>query len=281
MQAESGDAIEESSSRRAADQCGSFIFKNSSRKGRQKEDDDQYAADAPGEALVKMKKAVIHLLTRIRNSRLLWETMGSIYNRRIYGALASLYDDVAGKIPLIPGAHLLDAGCGRGYIALQLAQKNPSAHVTGIDYSFMQVHEARKLQRIRKVINCRFDQGNVTDLGFADHSFAAAVSIGSIKHWLDPLRGLGEIRRVIKPGGLLVISETDQDVSDEDLWRFMTRFKVWFVPKRLLFWGLRHVIFGQSYTETTLSEALRQAGFQNIERSRVPGCPYVIAKARK
>lgn len=230
---------------------------------------------------MKIQEALIARLTRLRDSRLLWETMGSIYNRRIYSAISELYDYAANAIPVRDEMDLLDAGCGRGYIALKLAQKNPTARITGIDFSLMQVREARKLQNIQKVTNCRFEQGDAMNIRFAKNSYDAAVSIGSIKHWPDPIRGLGEIYRVIKPDSLLLIAETDRDVSDDDLWRFMNRFKVWFVPRRLLFWGLRHVIFGQSFTETTLSEALRQAGFQNIECSRVPGCPYVIAKASK
>lgn len=230
---------------------------------------------------MKIQEALLALLTRLRDSRLLWDTMGSIYNRRIYSAISELYDYAANVIPVRDEMGLLDAGCGRGYIALKLAQKNPTARITGIDFSLMQVREARKLQNIQKVTNCRFEQGDAMSIRFAKNSFDAAVSIGSIKHWPDPIRGLGEIYRVIKPDGLLLISETDQDVSDEDLRRFMNRFKVWFVPRRLLFWGLRHVIFGQSFTQTSLTQALRRTGFQNIECSRVPGCPYVIAKASK
>ncbi len=224
---------------------------------------------------------MIKLLTWVRDSRLVWDVMGSVYNRRIYDAIAELYDHIARELPSTGQAHILDAGAGRGYISLLLAAKNPRAMITGIDYSPMQVREAEKHRQKRKIVNCSFSRGNVMDIRFQDDRFDAAVSIGSIKHWPDALRGLKEIRRVLKPGGCLVISETDQGASDDAIRQFVRRFKIWFFPDRLLFWGLRHVVFGQSFSETALAAAVREAGFRDVECRRVPTCPYVIVKARK
>jgi len=108
-----------------------------------------------------------------------------------------------------------------------------------------------------------------------------AVSVGSIKHWPDPDRGLREIYRVLKPKGCLVISETDREASDEDLREFIKRFRILCIPDFLLFWGLRHVVFGQSFSEADLADAVIRAGFRDVERRRTAGCPYVTVKARK
>jgi hypothetical protein len=53
------------------------------------------------------------------------------------------------------------------------------------------------------------------------------------------------------------------------------------VPEDLLFWGLRHVVFGQSFSQDQLADAVRLAGFRNIESHKVKACPYVIVKAWK
>jgi ubiquinone/menaquinone biosynthesis C-methylase UbiE len=150
-----------------------------------------------------------------------------------------------------------------------------------MDYSPMQVREAEKYRLQRKITNCSFQQGNALDIRFNNETFDAAVSIGSIKHWPDAHKGLKEICRILKPGGCLIISETDQEASDDAIRQFIGRFKIWFIPDWLLFWGLRHVIFGQSYSETTLAAAALTAGFRNVECQRVPTCPYVIVKAQK
>lgn len=207
--------------------------------------------------------------------------MGSIYNQRIYNAIAELYDHILSGIRTDGQWHILDAGSGRGYMSLMIAESNPHVAVTGVDYSTMQVCRAEKLRRQRNISRCTFTRGNVMNLPFPDRSFDAAVSIGSIKHWPDGVRGLMEIARVLKPGGWLIISETDQAASNEALRAFIRRFNVWFIPDGLLFQGLRHVIFGHSYTQTSVTDAVKHAGFRNIEFQSVPTCPYIIVKAQK
>ena len=224
---------------------------------------------------------LVKFVKYMRDTRLVWDVMGSVYNRSIHDAVAELYDHIARDVDLQGPARILDAGTGPGYISLLLAANNPESQIIGIDYSIMQVREAEKYRAQRKISNCSFQQGNVMDIRFADETFDAAVSIGSIKHWPDSLRGLKEIRRVLKPGGCLVISETDQEASDDAVRQFIRRFKVWFIPGGLLFWGLRNVVYGQSFSETTLADAVRDAGFHHIECQRIPACPYIIVKAQK
>ncbi len=230
---------------------------------------------------MKETSPLILLLVFIRDCRLLWDVMGPIYNRRIHGAIAGLYDHIAREMTSPDFSRILDVGSGRGYISLEVAKNNPKAKITGIDYSPMQVREAEKHRRERNIPNCSFLKGNAMEIRFDDETFDAAVSIGSIKHWPDALRGLHEIYRILKPGSLLIVSETDGGVSDEDIRRFMRRFKVWFLPDRLLFWGLRNVIFGQSHTQESLADLIRRAGFGAIECRRVAECPYIILTARK
>jgi ubiquinone/menaquinone biosynthesis C-methylase UbiE len=224
---------------------------------------------------------IVRLLTRLRDSRFLWDTMGSIYNRHIYGAVSELYEHIAREMKLSGHSYVLDVGAGRGYISLLLASRNPRAMIAGIDYSPMQVREAEKHRRKRNIANCSFGRGNAMAIAFQSAMFDAAVSVGSIKHWPDGVQGLREIHRILKPGGYLMLSETDQGASDDALRSFIRRFRIWFIPDFLLFWGLRHVIFGQSYSEQTLIAALRAAGFREVESQRVPDCPYTLVRALK
>lgn len=224
---------------------------------------------------------VVRALTRIRDARLVWDVMGSMYNRRIVESVDGLVDRVGSEVHLPSGGRLLDVGCGRGDDALHLARDNPDAEVTGIDFSPVQVRAARRLQRQTGISNCHFERANVMNLPFVEQTFDVAVSIGSVKHWPDAVRGLGEIRRVLKPDGILIVSDTDRRASDDDIRLFMSRFRVWFVPDRVFFWGLRRVIFGQSFTQQSLADAISEAGFTHIESARLADPPYVIAKATK
>ncbi len=221
------------------------------------------------------------LLKYIRDARLVWDFMGPVYNRRIYDAIAELYDHIVRELKSEKPMNILDAGTGSGYISLMLAEQNQHSSVIGIDYSATQVRAAEKLRRKRKITNCSFLKNDVVDIQFNENIFDAAVSVGSIKHWPDGLKGLREIYRILKPGATFIISETDEEATDEAIRQFIRRFRIWFIPDRLLFWGLRRVIFGQSYSEKSLAAIVRKAGFQNIVFQRVSTSPYVIIKACK
>jgi SAM-dependent methyltransferase len=221
------------------------------------------------------------LLKYIRDARLVWDIMGPVYNRRIYDAIAELYGHIVRELEPALDAMILDAGTGRGYLSLMLVAQNPQSSIIGIDYSPMQIRAAEKLRRKRQIANCSFLRNNVMDIRFNDNVFDAAVSVGSIKHWPDGLKGLREIYRVLKPGGTLIISETDQEATDEAIRQFIRCFRIWFIPDGLLFWGLRRVVFGESYSEKSLEALVCKAGFLNVACQRVSTCPYVIIKACK
>ncbi|HPI94171.1 MAG TPA: methyltransferase domain-containing protein [Deltaproteobacteria bacterium] len=221
------------------------------------------------------------LLTRARDNRLVWDLLGPIYNRNIYGALHELYGHIAEGLDLTDGARVLDVGTGPGYAALHVAKRHPSSTVFGIDFSPMQVRAAERRRRRRGIGNCSFTKANAMQLPFDSGSFGAAVSVGSIKHWPDACRGLREMGRVLRPGGQLCIAETDRDVSDEEFRRFLARFSIWYIWGPLLAWGTRRIVFGKSYSEVQVVSFMEEAGFSGVRAERLEGCPYVIVKAAK
>jgi ubiquinone/menaquinone biosynthesis C-methylase UbiE len=221
------------------------------------------------------------ILTKARDSRLVWDLFGFLYNNRIYGALHELYEHIAKDLRLTERAHVLDVGTGPGYMALHVAEQYPSSTVVGIDFSPMQVSTAERLRTRKKIGNCRFMKANAMRLPFEQARFDAVVSVGSIKHWPDTVSGLREIGRVLKTGGVIIISETDREVSREMLRNFLERFTAWYFWDPLLFWGMRRIVFGHSYSEEQIGSFLKTAGFREVQAERLEGCPYVIVKARK
>ncbi|GAB4066238.1 methyltransferase domain-containing protein [Ancylobacter sonchi] len=109
---------------------------------------------------------------------------------------------------LVADAVVLDVACGEGYGAAFLA--GSAARVVGVDLDADAVaHAARAYGGID---NLSFEAGDVGGLPFADASFDAVVSFETIEHVGDPRAALAELRRVLKPGGLLVVSTPDREV---------------------------------------------------------------------
>lgn len=104
-----------------------------------------------------------------------------------------------------PGERLLDLGTGTGRYALVAAQQR--ARVVGVDTSPAMLEFARTRSAGQSVHLVR---ANAMRLPFADASFDVALAVTSLCFVADPLTLLHEVRRVVKPGGRLVIGELNR-----------------------------------------------------------------------
>jgi ubiquinone/menaquinone biosynthesis C-methylase UbiE len=216
------------------------------------------------------------LLKRIHDSAWAWDLFqGPVYNRLIFKAAADYFDTVIGLAGKGAPARILDVGSGGGVVSLRLAKANPDTAVVGIDYALMQVRAADRLKKKEQVSNCTFKQGNAMALPFSESAFDRVVSVNSIKHWPDPIQGLSEIRRVLRPRGQAFISEADRSASPEELLAFSENYRAWYIWGALMRWILRNVVFGKSYTAAGLKTVAGRAGFSDIIIQVVPG-PFFL-----
>ena len=98
---------------------------------------------------------------------------------------------------------VLDAGCKDGEMALPALTNRAS--VVGIDLN------RSNLQNFQKITNTPAVQGNILNSPFREGQFDFIFFLDVIEHLLDPLQGLNEINRILKPGGLLVFSTDNRN----------------------------------------------------------------------
>jgi SAM-dependent methyltransferase len=123
--------------------------------------------------------------------------------------LGSLFDGIAANVAAsaMPGAAVLEVGCGPGHLSLRLAREHRLV-VTGLDLDPAMVERARaNAERAWRGAEAppAFVVGDVAELPFADSSFDVVVSTLSLHHWAEPSKGLAEIGRVLRPGGRAVV----------------------------------------------------------------------------
>ncbi len=101
---------------------------------------------------------------------------------------------------------ILDVGCGIGGSSLYLAEKF-GAQVTGITLSPVQANRASERARAAGLAaHTTFAVANALQMPFADDSFDLVWSLESGEHMPDKLKFINECRRVLKPGGKLILA---------------------------------------------------------------------------
>jgi demethylmenaquinone methyltransferase/2-methoxy-6-polyprenyl-1,4-benzoquinol methylase len=153
------------------------------------------------------------------------------------------------------GDRVLDVGCGTGFATEGLLEHTDD--VWGLDQSAHQLEKA--FGKFGKRGRVKFHRGDAERLPFADDSFDAYWSSGSIEYWPDPVAALREARRVTKPGGPVLVVGPDYPTS--------TAFAK-LADAIMLF-----------YDEAEADRMFAEAGFQAFEhriQQRAPGTPRAI-----
>ena len=153
------------------------------------------------------------------------------------------------------GDRVLDVGCGTGFATEGLLEHTDD--VWGLDQSAHQLEKA--FEKFGKRCRVKFHRGDAERLPFADDSFDAYWSSGSIEYWPDPVAALREARRVTKPGGPVLVVGPDYPTS--------TAFAK-LADAIMLF-----------YDEAEADRMFAEAGFQAFEhriQQRAPGTPRAI-----
>lgn len=119
-------------------------------------------------------------------------------------ALTERMVNVAGVDPQQP---LLDVGCGFGGTVAYLNERLRGISVTGLNIDLRQLRRACQLIEERHRNDLSFVQGDACLLPFRDHSFGFVMAVECIFHFSSRVRFLKEARRVLIPGGRLVISD--------------------------------------------------------------------------
>lgn len=118
------------------------------------------------------------------------------------------------------GDRVLDVATGTGDLAIELAGRvGPSGEVVGLDFSEGMLDLARA-----KAPGIRFDQGSALELPYSDGEFAAATVAFGARNFSDPGQGLAEMRRVVRPGGRVVVLEITTPQRPPLSWFF----RLWF-----------------------------------------------------
>jgi arsenite methyltransferase len=169
--------------------------------------------------------------------------------------------EVLGVLALAPGERVVDVGSGPGLLAVEMAAAvGPTGQVCGIDVSDSMLALARGRQTPPDSAPVEYLSGGVEHIPYPDDAFDVAVSTQVLEYVADIPAALAEIRRVLRPGGRLLVLDTDWDSI---VWRCGDRERM----RRVLVAWEQHL--ADPYLPRRLTGELAAAGFD-------PDAPRVL-----
>jgi demethylmenaquinone methyltransferase/2-methoxy-6-polyprenyl-1,4-benzoquinol methylase len=162
--------------------------------------------------------------------RAMFDRISGVYDRMNTVMTAGLHHGwrrrAADLAALAPGGRALDVATGTGDLAIELARRvGAGGEVVGADFSERMLELARaKAGRVPGAGTLRFESANALALPYAENEFDAATVGFGARNFSDLERGVGEMARVVKPGGRVVVLE----ITTPQRPPLSTFFDLWF-----------------------------------------------------
>lgn len=165
---------------------------------------------------------------------------------------------------------LLDVSCGPGIVTKSIVESKRFAKVVALDYFESMCERARETLE-RDCDNCNYEvlQGDVSALQFADATFEKVSSTAGMHCWPSPVKGMKEIKRVVKPS----------DKNDRNDWSVL--FSTVVLPnkgdetKETYSWETNKPFLDRE----AVLDIVRESGFDEYEVVREDRA-YILVKAR-
>lgn len=198
----------------------------------------------------------------------------STFNRDLEGEIKRLRDQVLVSwqkeartlkwFGLQDGMSVLELGSGPGFYTEQLLEMLPNSSITALEIDPVLIKNAEQYLQDKGGERLRFVEASIVETGLPDDSFDFAIARLLFRHLPDAVAAAKEVRRVLKPGGQLVVIDADSEligITD---------------PPILEYQALREK--GQQIQTTRgtnrkigrqLWRILKEAGFQNLDLEAV------------
>ncbi len=162
--------------------------------------------------------------------------------------------------------NILEVGCGVGAQSEILLRRFPKIHLTGIDLNETQLDAAKKHLAQQPHLNERYElkKMNAQQMEFGSNQFDGAFLCFVLEHVPNPTQVLSEVRRVLKPGAVVYVTEVMNhsfflDPYSPNLWKYWMAFN-----------DYQYDHGGDPFIGAKLGNLLTQVGFKSIQTTILP-----------
>lgn len=164
---------------------------------------------------------------------------------------------------ILPGSRVLDVGCGLGILLKRLHRTSQEYDLYGIDVNFYMLKESVKNCPEACLVRAAGER-----MPFKERSFDYVFALDILEHALEPATVLGEIRRILKLTGRLVVCTPDRFAYYDDPRLGNSQWSRFFSNLQRIF-GMKFLDYThkEEYTVVRFHSLLRESGFQIIQSS--------------
>ncbi|SFT09647.1 methyltransferase domain-containing protein [Paenibacillus sp. BC26] len=175
------------------------------------------------------------------------------------------------------GMRILEVGSGPGFFTEQLVGQVPQSTITALEVDSTLLNEARNRLVPRFASQLEFVHASVYDSGLPDHSYDFVIARLLFLHLKDPLAAAGELSRVLKPGGKLVIIDVDDGIFGAlhpdlpvlpSVLRKVADYVAWNGGNRLIGRSLPRLLRQAGFTDVDMDSILQHSDLLGIEGFR-------------
>lgn len=179
------------------------------------------------------------------------------------------------KIPA--NGKVLEIAPGPGYFCMELARLG-TYKITGLDISKSFVEIARRNAQ-EAGLKIDFREGNASAMPFEDDTFDFTFCQAAFKNFSEPIKAIGEMYRVLRPGGVSVIADLRKDASPEEIDREVKGMGLGRINQLMVRWTFDQMLLKSAYSVDEMKTMVSQTPFETCKiRNDGVGFQVVLEK---
>lgn len=161
------------------------------------------------------------------------------------------------KIPA--NGKVLEIAPGPGYFCIELA-KLGNFQITGLDISKSFVEIARR-NAAEAGLKIDFREGNASAMPFKENTFDFTFCQAAFKNFSEPVKAIAEMYRVLRPGGLSIISDLRRDASAAEIEREIKGMGLGRINEFMVRWTFKNMLLKNAYSVDEIKSMVTQTPF--------------------
>src|SRR5271170_1321290 len=163
---------------------------------------------------------------------------------------------------IAPAGQVLEVAPGPGFLSIELAKRGLAVRAVDISRTFVEIAQRNAAA---EGVDVRFELGNAAALPLEDASVDFVVCRAAFKNFSEPLKALGEMRRVLRPGGKALLIDMRRDASMAEVKQYVNGLGVSRLNRWFMLFTFRFMLIKRAYLLEEFRRMAIEAGWDQLQ----------------